>query len=137
MATAPQFVTTVNKGTPGVLTAANTALDGTGATGRQLVFTAGAFGSVLPSIRFMHKGTNVATVMRAFRNNGSDPEVTTNNTLIGEKTVSANTLSQVEESTAYELTLNVKLAASERIYVTMGTAVAAGIHISPMNGGDF
>jgi len=137
MATAPQFVTTVNKGTPGVLTAANTAMDGTGATGRLLLFTAGANGSILPSIRFMHKGTNVATVMRVFRNNGSDPEVTTNNTLIGEKAIAANTLSQTAESTVYELTLNVKLAASERIYVTMGTAVAAGIHCSPMNGGDF
>lgn len=137
MATAPQFVTTVNNGTPGVLTAANTALDGTGATGRHLAFTAGASGSVLPSIRFMHKGTNVATVMRVFRNNGSDPETATNNTLIGEKTVAANTLSQTAGSTAYEITLNVKLATTERIYVTMGTAVAAGIHISPMNGGDF
>ncbi len=137
MATAPQFVTVVNKGTPATLTAANTALDGTGATGRALIFTAAANGSVLPSIRFMHKGTNVATVMRAFRNNGSDPEVAANNVLIGEITVAANTLSQVAASTPYELTLNVKLAASERIYVTMGTAVAAGIHCAPMNGGDF
>jgi hypothetical protein len=137
MATAPQFVTTVNKGVPASLTAANTALDGTGATGRALIFTGGASGSVLPSIRLMHLGTNVATVVRAFRNNGSDPEVAANNALIGEKTVAANTLSQTAESTTYELTLNVKLAVSERIYVTLGTTVAAGIKATPMNGGDF
>lgn len=137
MATAPQFVTAANKGATGTLTAANTALDGTGATGRLLVFTAAANGSLLPSIRFNHKGTNVATVMRAFRNNGSDPEVAGNNVLIGEITMAANTLSQVAASIPGELTLNIKLANAERIYVTMGTAVAAGIHCAPMNGGDF
>ena len=138
MATAPQFVTTVNKGTPATLTAANVLLDGTGATGRALVFTAAALGSVLPSIRFIHKGTTAsATVMRAFRNNGSDPETATNNVLIGEITVAINTLNQAAASIPYELTLNVKLATTERIYVTMGTAHAAGIHCAPMNGGDF
>jgi hypothetical protein len=137
MATAPQFVTSVNKGTPATLTAANTALDGTGATGRALLFTAGASGSVLPAIRYLHKGTNVATVMRAFRNNGSDPEVAANNVLIGEITIATNTLSQVAASIPYEMSLNIKLASGERIYTTMGTAVAAGIHCAPMNGGDF
>jgi hypothetical protein len=137
MATAPQFVTSVNKGTPATLTAANTALDGTGATGRALLFTAGASGSVLPAIRYLHKGTNVATVMRAFRNNGNDPEVAANNVLIGEITIASNTLSQVAASIPYELSLNIKLANGERIYTTMGTTVAAGIHCAPMNGGDF
>lgn len=140
MATAPQFVTTVNAGTPATLTAANTALDGTGATGRALVFTAGASGSILPSIKFMHLGTNGATVARIFKNNGSDPEVAGNNALIGEITIAANTLNQAAASTEYEKTINVKLgggANPERIYVTLGTAVAAGIKAAPMNGGNF
>ena len=136
MSTAPTFSSIPNKGTPGALTAANAAVDGTGATGRLLAFTAAAGGSFLPSIRYVHKGTNVGTVMRVFRNNGSDPEVASNNTLIAERTINANTLSQTAESIKYENVLNLALANGERIYVTMGTAVAAGIHVSPINGGD-
>lgn len=137
MATAAQFIATVNKGTPGVLTAANTAMDGTGATGRQLLFTAGSNGSLLEAIRLMHKGTNVATLLRFWRNNGSDPETAANNTLIGEQAMAANTISHTAESIQYDKVLNLRLAASERIYVTLATAVSAGVHISPINGGDF
>jgi hypothetical protein len=137
MATAPQFATTPNKGTPGSLTAANTARDGTGATGRILIFTAGASGSILPMIRFMHLGTNVATLCRYFRNNGSDPEVAGNNSLIGEIAIASNTLSQTAESIVYNETTNLVLAAGERIYVTLATTVAAGIQVTPVNGGDF
>lgn len=137
MATAPQFVTTPNAGSPATLTAANTALDGTGATGRALIFTAGASGSLLPSIRFMHLGTNVATLCRVFYNNGSDPEVAANNALVGEKAIAANTVSQTAESIPYDLSLDLVLAASDRVYVTLATAVAAGIKITPINGGDF
>lgn len=139
MATAPQFVTTPNKGTPATLTAANTGLTGTGATGRALVFTAGASGSMLPGITFMHLGTNVATLLRIFKNNGSDPEVADNNSLIAEVAMAANTLSQTAESIPYYAELNEVLAGGanpERIYVTLATAVAAGVRITPRNGGD-
>lgn len=136
MATAPQFVTAVNKGTPASLTAANTALDGTGSTGRALVFTAGSSGSVLPALRFLHLGTNVATLLRVFRNNGSDPEVAGNNALIYEIEVAAHTTSSTAASIPYQLDCNLVLGASERVYVTLATAVAAGIKITPMNGGD-
>jgi hypothetical protein len=140
MATAPQFVTTPNKGTPGSLTAANTALDGTGATGRLLLFTAGSSGSILPAVRAMHLGTNVATLIRVFRNNGSDPAVAGNNTLVAEKAIASNTVSHTAESIPYDIPLNMTLAGGanpERIYVTLATAVAAGIQITPINGGDF
>lgn len=139
MATAPQFVAVVNKGTPATLSAANTSLEGVGATGRALVFTAGANGSLLPAMRFLHLTSNASqTVARVFRNNGSDPEVAANNALIGEITIAVNTLSQSSASTPYELPLNVKLAGGvtpERIYVTLGTA--ANIKATPINGGDF
>jgi len=139
MANAPQFVASVNRGTPASLTAANTSLDGTGATGRALLFTAGANGSILPSIRFLHMSTNAtATVARVFRNNGQDPESAGNNALIGEITIAVNTLVQTAASIPYEIQLNVKLAGGanpERIYVTLGTA--ANIKATPMNGGDF
>lgn len=139
MATAPQFVTTPNKGTPATLTAANTATDGTGATGRALIFTAGSSGSVVPEIRFMHLGTNVATLCRIFRNNGSDPETAGNNALIGEVAIASNTASSTAASIPYRFIDTLVLAGGgnpERIYVTLATAVAAGIKITPINGGD-
>lgn len=143
MATASQFATKPNPGTPGKLTAANTATDGTGATGRVLVYTAEAVtggGSILPGIRFKHLGTNVATLVRIFRNNGSDPETASNNTLIDEVAIAANTLSQTAASISYDSLLNLILkghaSTPERIYVTLATAVAAGIQITPVNGGD-
>lgn len=136
MSTAPQFASTPNKGTPGSLTAANTALDGTGSTGRVLIFTAGSSGSVLPEIRFMHLGTNVATLCRIFRNNGSDAEVAGNNALIGEVAIAANTVSSTAASIPYRYIETLVLGAGERIYVTLATAVSAGIKITPINGGD-
>ena len=139
MSTSPQFTNAPNPGVPAVLTAANTALDGTGATGRALIFTAAAAHSLVEKVRAMHKGTNIATVLRVFLNNGSDPDTATNNTLIGEKTIPANTISQIAESVAQEISLLVKVkggSPASRIYVTLGTAVAAGIHVAP-SGGDF
>lgn len=136
MATAPQFVTTPNAGAPATLTAANTALDGTGATGRALIFTAGASGAVLPEIRFAHLGMNIATLCRVFRNNGSDPEVAGNNALIHDIEIAANTTSSTASAIFPRISTNLVLGAGERIYVTLATAVAAGIKITPINGGD-
>lgn len=132
MSTSPGFSATPNSGTPGALTAANTALDGTGTT--LLIFTAGSLGALIDRIRCMHKGTNVATVARVFLNNGSDPSVAGNNTLIGEKTMPANTLSQVAESVSQDIVLNHPMEAGERIYVSIGTAVAAGVQFTPVGG---
>jgi hypothetical protein len=137
MATAPQFATTPNAGTPASLTAANTALDGTGATGRALIFTAGSSGSFLPSVNLRHLGSNVATVARFFVNNGTDPEVAGNNALVKEVAIAVNTLSQTAASIEYEASLNAVLKAGYRVYVTLGTAVAAGVKATPYNGGDY
>lgn len=152
MATAPQFATDYNAGTPATLTAANTATDGTGATGRALIFTAEAVSdgeSVLPMIRFMPLGSNVKTVLRIFKNNGSDPEVAGNNSLIGEVAPAAATIDQDDPSLSPVdfdcraafgdpgLLLKGHATTPERVYVTLATAVAAGIRITPINGGDY
>lgn len=134
MASTPQFAATPNRGTPKTITTANTALDGTGTT--DLILTAGASGTFLRRIIARHRGTNVATVLRIFRNNGSDPTVAANNALIGERTIAANTLSQVAESTNFEIFFNLPLANAERIYATIGTAVAGGVVVS-VDAGDF
>jgi hypothetical protein len=132
MSTSPAFSSVPNAGTPGALTAANTALDGTGTT--LLLFTGAAAGSLLDRIRCMHRGTNVATVARVFLNNGSDPAVAGNNSLVAEKTIPANTLSQVAESVAQDIVLSLPVKANHRVYVSIGTAVAAGIQFTPIGG---
>lgn len=142
MATESQFTTTPNAGTPKTVTAANTALDGTGTT--DLVFTAGASGSFLPALRVAHLGTNTnPSVCRVFKNNGGAPSTAANNALIAEKTIPANTLSQAAASTMYDIPIGVLSGnggggGPERIYVTFGTAgSSAGWKVTPIDGGDF
>lgn len=121
-----------SNGSPGALTAANTALDGTGTT--LLLLTAPAAGAYCERVRVEHLGSNVATVARVFRNNGSTPSVAANNSLIATKTIAANTLSQTAESIAYDIWVYAPLKSGERIYVSIGTAVAAGLQFTPYGG---
>ena len=118
-----------------LLQTANTAKDGTGAT--QLIFTAGADGARVERIRIKPVGTNVATVVRIFINNGSDPASAANNVLYAEKTIAANTLSEAAESVLNELptitdttAFPLVLPPSYRLYATIGTTVAAGVVIT-------
>lgn len=131
--TSPAFASTpFSIATPGALTAANTALDGTGTT--LLLVTAPASGAFVERVHVQHLGTNVATVARVFRNNGSTPTVAGNNALIAEKTIAGNTLSQTAEAIAYDIVVNAALKSTERIYVSIGTAVAAGLMFTPYGG---
>ena len=118
-----------------LLQTANIAKDGTGAT--QLIFAAGADGARVERIRIKPVGTNVATVVRIFINNGSDPASAANNVLYAEKTIAANTLSEAAESVLNELptitdttAFPLVLPPSYRLYATIGTTVAAGIRIT-------
>ncbi len=117
------------------LSAANTAMDGTGTV--LTVFTADATnGSFVQSIRFRAAGTNVATVARVFINNGSSNATPGNNILREEITLASTTLSQTSATANYELTLNFGLPAGYKLNVALGTAVAAGYFISVV-GGDY
>lgn len=131
--TSPAFASTpFSIATPGSLTAANTALDGTGTT--LLILTAPSGGAFCERVHVEHLGTNVATVARVFRNNGSTPTVAGNNALIATKTIAANTLSQTAEAIGYDIVVNAALKSGERIYVAIGTAVAAGLMFTPYGG---
>ena len=81
-------------------------------------------------------GTNVATVMRVWLNNGSATTTAANNTLFFERTLAATTVSQTAELPDVILPINVSLPAGYKIYYTFGTAVAAGYSISVV-GGDY
>lgn len=122
-----------------LLQTANIAKDGTGLT--QLIFTAGADGSRVERIRVRPIGTNVATVLRIFINNGSDPSVAANNVLYAEKTLAATTLSETAELANNELPTTTDPSAfplvlppTYRLYATIGTTVAAGIRITAIGG---
>lgn len=117
-----------------VLTA-NTALDGTGTI--QNFFTAGANGARVLRVRVVARGTNVATVMRIFLNNGSTNTSAANNSLIAEQTIALNTISQVAQSIFYDVFLNVVLKPGYTLFYTIGTAVAAGFSVTAVDAGDY
>lgn len=122
-------------GTPGL--AANTTTDLTSGTIYGPIETAGAVeGSRLDFIKVRSLGTNVATVIRIWINNGAVTTTAANNTLYLERTLSATTVSQTAEQPDIILPLNISLAAGYRVYATFGTAVAAGFHLTAV-GGDY
>lgn len=132
--TTPIFVGTPRNSFVSTGTNADTALDGTGSVAT--VWTAGASGSKITKIRLVHLGTNVATVLRLFVNNGGSNATPANNALVLEQTMAANTLSQVAQSIFIELPVDLVLGASNKLNVTIGTSIAAGIMVSA-EGGDF
>lgn len=122
-------------GTPGL--AANTTTDLTAGTIYGPIFTADATdGSRLDFIKVRSLGTNVATVIRLWINNGAATTTATNNALYLERTLSSTTVSQTAEQPDIILPLNISLAAGYRVYATFGTAVAAGFHLTAV-GGDY
>lgn len=122
--TAPIFGLTGNIVTGATIATANTAKDGTGTV--VLVCTGGTNGTFVQRLRARAIGTNTASVLRVFINNGSTNATAGNNTLWDEITLSATTLSEVAALPTYELPLNFVLPASYRLYCTVGTTVAAG-----------
>ena len=126
-------VTWVNTGA----VTANTTINLTAGTIFDSGLTANATnGSRVDFIRVRALGTNIATVMRVWLNNGSVTTTAANNTLFFERTLAATTVSQVAELPDVILPINVSLPAGYKIYYTFGTAVAAGYGIQVV-GGDY
>jgi len=124
-----------NAATPGVT--ANTTKDLSSGTIYGAIFTGKAVdGSRLDFIKVRALGTNIATVIRVWINNGSVTTTAANNALYLERTLSATTVSETAEQPDIILPLNISLPAGYRIYATFGTAVAAGFHLTAV-GGDY
>ena len=116
---------------------ANTTTDLTAGTNYNSGFTANATnGSRVDFVKARALGTNVATVIRIWLNNGSATGTAANNTLYLERTLSATTVSQVAEQPDIILPLNISLPAGYILYFTFGTAVAAGYDLATV-GGDY
>lgn len=123
----------------GTISAANTAKDGTGTV--LTIFTADATnGGRVDRIRARALGTNVATVLRVFINNGSTPATAANNTLWAEATLPATTLSEVGALAVVEIPngsdagFPLVLPPGYKLNVTLGTAVAAGYAVTAAGG---
>jgi hypothetical protein len=126
-----------NNGTTGMnalVTAAANDYTGAGAN-NSLVFTAHATaGSYIQRLRFKAGGTNVATVARVFINNGSANTIATNNVFYGEVSLPATTAIATAATVDIDYPLNFALKPGFRIYIGLGTAVAAGWVVTPMAG---
>jgi hypothetical protein len=122
--------------TPSSLSLANTAKDGTGTVAT--VFTGNTAGN--NSGNFLQKliaralGTNVATVLRVFINNGGVNTTAANNSLIAEITLPATSVSEVAAQPDFVLPLNFAVPPGYKILCTLGTAVTAGYAVSVIGG---
>lgn len=115
------------------ITAANTAKGGTGTV--TTVFTADATnGGRVERLKVRAAGTNVATVLRVFINNGSTNATAANNILYTEATIAATTLSEVAALADNDISLNLSLPAGYKLNVVIGTAVAAGLYVTAVGG---
>jgi hypothetical protein len=121
---------------PTFLTNANTAKDGTGTVAS--IFTGNATGNnagnFVQKLLARSLGTNVATVLRVFINNGSVNTIAANNSLIAEMTLPATTISELAAQPDYVLPLNFAIPPGFKINCTIGTAIAAGYAITIIGG---
>ena len=122
-------------GSAGPIKTANTAKDGTGTV--NTIFTADATnGSYVDRVIMRPAGSNIATVVRIFVNNGGANTTPANNVLVAEFTCPQVTLSENSAQVHLELPLQIALPATYRLYAVIGTSIAAGLFISA-HGGDY
>ena len=133
--TAPIFPRTPQvEWSAGPVTAANTTKDLTSGT-IYLVATADATeGSRIDFLRIMPLGTNVATVLRVWVNNGGSTATAANNTLVDNITLPATTNSETAALTRQQVDLDISLQPGHCLYVTIGTAIAAGVRVTAFGG---
>lgn len=101
--------------------------DYTGASANHvLVFTADATnGGYVQRLRFNATGTNTATVARIYLNNGSTNTSAANNSFYGQISLPATTAINTASTVEMDYPMNFALNAGFRIYVGLGTTVAA------------
>lgn len=133
--TSPIFIKQPNQGFDKLVTG-NTSRDLSSGT-TYTIFTADATnGSRLDHIKLQPLGTNVATVVRIFLNNGGAITTGTNNVLLDEVTMALTTASEVAELLSTVVPMDLLMKPGYRIVVTIGTSVSAGIAASA-HGGDY
>lgn len=142
MASNPIFPAVQNIGWT-TLTTGTTYRDGTTYAG--IGFTAASNGSRIDQIKVRSLGTNVATVLRLYVNNGGTISTLGNNSLIHETTIAATTASDNSALVDNDILLTKGadvappipyLKGGYRILATLGTGVTSGIQVT-IHGGDY
>ena len=98
------------------------------------VATGQTSGTRVDYLRVRATGTNTATVLRVFINNGSANSVTANNTLFTEATIASTTLSEVAALAETTIQLDLALPYLYKINCTIGTAISATLAVSAVLG---
>lgn len=106
----------------------------TGTSGTNVVYTAGSAGGYLSSIICKAAGTNVASVLRIFINNGSTSGTAANNSLAWEVSLPATTATAVAATQTVEFIINKQIPASYTVIVVLATTVAAGWQVTGIGG---
>ncbi len=101
-----------------------------------LMYTAGTNGSYVRTIIGESAGTNIATVLRVWINNGSTNGTASNNSLAFQFSLPATTASASAATAHIELPLNIQLPNGYKLYGVLGTTVSAGWTFST-HGGDY
>jgi hypothetical protein len=132
--TAPIFtLAPVVQWSPTTVSTSNATTDLTSGTS-YLIFSASIDGGFVQRVRFRALGTNVATVGRLWINNGATTGSAANNTLIDEITLNATTAAAAASLANQEVPVNFALPTGYRLFVTLGTTVAAGFDVTAIGG---
>lgn len=118
-----------SNGTTGMATGMVTATgDYTGVSANHvLAFTADATnGGYIQRLRFKATGSNTASVARIYINNGSTNTTASNNSFYGEVALPATTAINTTSTVDIDYQMNFAINPGFKIYVGLGTTVAAG-----------
>lgn len=132
--TSPIFSLTPNIGFSGVVLTAGATYTGT--SGTSVMYTAGANGSYVRNILAEAAGTNIATVLRIWVNNGSTSGTAANNSLCMQFSLPATTATNTAATAHIEIPLNIVLPAAYTLICTVATTVATGWTLTTC-GGDY
>ncbi len=132
--TAPIFPRTPQVEWAQPVLAANTTTDLTSGTIYQVFAADATEGSRVDYLQIMALGTNVATVLRVWINNGATTATAANNVMYKNITLPATTVSQTAQLTEQQVNLDLSLPPGYKLYVTLGTAVAAGYGVTAVGG---
>jgi len=111
---------------------------GTLGTDVMVAYSASSAGSRIDEIKVVSLGTNNATVVRLFINNGQDNTVPANNSLFYELAVAGSSISEPTPQAINEIvfTNGLNLGASFRLLAVTSVSQSAGLHITAF-GGDY
>lgn len=127
--TNPIFGLTPNVSWADAALTANTTKDLTSGT-IYLVWTAGSNGGYLEEIYLKPLGTNIASLIRLWINNGSTTGTAANNTLFRDYGIPATTNSETAMQPDLVIAVRKPLPAGYRVYVTVATGVAVGYDVT-------